>query len=74
MTFVEIDDGYFVNAEAVTVVKAINDKRCSLWVRGQSSMDGFVVERNARELLDEIIAACYDDGDDDIEDEPDEDE
>ena len=69
MTFVEIDDGYYIKAEAVVVVKRISKNRCALWVRGQSAMDGFVVERNAEELLNEIIEACSDDGDEDLDDE-----
>ena len=68
MTFIEIDDGYFVKAEAVVVVKRISKNRCALWVRGQSAQDGFVVERNAEELLEEIVEACSDDDLDDEED------
>ncbi len=68
MTFVEIDKGYFVVAEKVIAVKAINDKKCSLFLAGQSAMEGFVVDKGARELVDEICTAWIEDN---VEDEDD---
>jgi hypothetical protein len=54
VTFIEIDDGYFLNPAKVTAIKAIGKKKCALFVDGQSALEGFVVERNALELAQEI--------------------
>jgi len=67
MTFVEIDEDYFIVAESVIAVKGISKKKCALFLRGQSAMDGFVVEKGARELVEVIIDACAEDGEE-IED------
>jgi hypothetical protein len=68
MTFVDIGDEDFIVAESVVRVKKIDDGKCSLWLTGQSALEGFVVERNSRELVEEICAACAED-DEEVEDE-----
>lgn len=70
--FVELVEGFWVAPESVTVVKKIDDDRCSLWVRGQSAMDGFVLDYPAEEVVEALHDAEY--GDDDQEDEEEEDE
>jgi hypothetical protein len=54
---IEIEDGFFVDPFAVTVVKAAGKKKCVLYVIGQSALDGFVLERNALEAAQEILDA-----------------
>jgi hypothetical protein len=61
MTFVEIEDGYWIVAESVIAVKKIDDNSCSLWLCGQQAEHGFVVKRKAKDLLEEICTACNDD-------------
>jgi hypothetical protein len=67
MTFVDIGDDDFIVAESVVRVKKIDDGKCSLWLTGQSALEGFVVERNARELVELICDACMEE--DEVEDE-----
>lgn len=71
MTFVEIEDGYYIVGESVIAVKAIGKKKCSLWLCGQQAEHGFVVERNAKELVEEIVSACADETEDEEVDEDD---
>ena len=68
MTFLDIGDEHYIVCEQVISVKKINEKKCSLWLCGQSALEGFVVEKSAKDLIDEIIEACAE------EDEPDDDE
>lgn len=68
MTFVDIGDEDFIVAESVVRVKKIDEEKCSLWLQGQSALEGFVVERNAKELVELICNSCCD------EDEPEDDE
>ncbi len=55
---IELLDGFFVNPHAVTVVKAIDEKSCALWVRGQSATDGFVLQYSASEVAEAVTDAC----------------
>lgn len=61
MTFLDIGDEHFIVVEQVISVKKINKKRCSLWLTGQAAQDGFVVEKGAKKLVEEICAACCED-------------
>ena len=55
---IEILEGVWLNPHSVTVIKAISENKCALWVRGQSAMDGFVFEYPASEVAQAIIDAC----------------
>ena len=71
MTFIEIEKGIFVVPTKVTVIKAIDKKKCALFVQGQSALEGFVVERNALDLAREIVAGADEEEDEDGEEDAD---
>lgn len=54
---IEIEDGFFVDPFAVTAVKAAGKGKCILYVRGQSALEGFYLEREALEVAQEIMEA-----------------
>lgn len=72
MTFLDIGDEHFIVVESVISVKKIDKDKCSLWLTGQSAQDGFVVEKGAKELVEEICSACIDEPEDDDEEDEDE--
>ena len=74
MTFLDIGDEHYIVCEQVICVKKINEKKCSLWLCGQSALEGFVVEKSAKELIDEIIEACAEEDEPGDEDKDDQDE
>ena len=51
---IELAEGIWINSEAVTMIKAIDEKSCALWVTGQSALDGFVLEYPAGEVAEVI--------------------
>lgn len=53
---IEIESGLFVQPSKVTAVKAspLEDESCTVFLSGQSSQDGFVVSRDAEDVIDEI--------------------
>jgi hypothetical protein len=67
MTFVDIGDEFYVVAEEVVAVKKIDENKCSLWLKGQNAEHGFVVEKGARELVQELCDACVDESEDEPE-------
>lgn len=67
ITFVEIEDGYYIAAESVIAVKKIDDNSCSLWLCGQQAEHGFVIKRNAKDLLEEICASLDEDAEVDVD-------
>jgi hypothetical protein len=72
MTFLDIGDEHFIVVEQVISVKKIDKDKCSLWLTGQAAQDGFVVEKGAKELVEEICAAyCEDEPQEDDEDDQD---
>lgn len=56
---IEIDDGLWIDPKSVTAVKTspLEPDRCTVFLSGQSSQDGFVVQRDADELAEEINSA-----------------
>ena len=71
-TMIEIDDGIFVNPCKVTLVKAVTKKKSVLYVDGQSALDGFVLQRNALKLAQEIVDGMNEENEEQDEDEEDE--
>jgi hypothetical protein len=55
---IELVEGFFVDPHAVTVIKAIPDSKCALWVTGQSALDGFVLDYPADEVAEAVADAC----------------
>ena len=70
---IEIIEGHWFNPDEIVSVKAIGKDKCILWTTGQPATEGHVLDYSAEEVVD-AIEICYDDGDEDVEDEPDEDE
>ena len=62
---IELLEGFWVDPFSVAVIKAIDESSCSLWVTGQSAMDGFVLSYPAQEVVDAVLDARADmeDGD-----------
>lgn len=54
---IELVEGFWVDPFQVTVVKALGEKKCALWVYGQSAMDGFVLDYSADDVTRAIIDA-----------------
>ncbi len=56
---IELGDGLFVLPHAVAAVKrsALNEEHCTVFLKGQSSQDGFLVERDADEVVEMLNAA-----------------
>jgi hypothetical protein len=52
---IEIEDGFFIFPEKVFAVKAVGEKKCLLYPDGASALDGFLLERNALEVAQEIV-------------------
>lgn len=50
----EIAPGIYIQAANVTFVKEIDEDSCLLFMTGQDALSGSVVERNARELAEDI--------------------
>jgi hypothetical protein len=56
---IELVDGFWINPAKVTVIKANGKDSCTLWVRGQSAMDGFVLDYSADEVVELLHDALY---------------
>lgn len=56
---IELVEGFFVDPEMVTVVKAAGDNKCTLWVTGQGALDGFVLDYPASEVVEHLNDALY---------------
>lgn len=69
---IELVDGFWLNPDKVTVVKSISAKKCSLWVKGQGAMDGFVLDYPAEEIIDLLHDALYGEEEEDEEEDGDE--
>ncbi len=67
---IEIEEDTFIAPAMVTMVKASGKRKALLYFVGQSALEGFVVNRNALELAQEIVDALR--GGEADEDEPDE--
>ena len=68
---IELDDGFFADPFAVTVVKTAGKKKCVLYVTGQSALDGFVLDRPALDVAQEVLdarAGVDEDSEDDEDD------
>lgn len=70
MALIHLAPGVYVNPDAVTVVKEISEKKCSLWVTGQAAPDGFVLEYSAEEVVQALddVEDLYEEDDDEGED------
>lgn len=60
MKLIEIDDGVYVMPEHVAVVKHVDGGKSGLWTVGQGAQDGFTVDRDCDELVEEINSALED--------------
>ena len=77
----EVDDGIYLSPEHVTMIKSAGEGKCALWVTGQSALDGFVLDRDAKELAEDIsnslgvgLESVFSSNEDNDETEGDEDE
>jgi len=51
---IQILDELWLDIWAVTAIKKIDEKSCSLWVTGQGAMDGMVLDYPAAEVATAI--------------------
>jgi hypothetical protein len=54
---IELVEGFWVDPFEVKIVKAIDEKRCLLYVTGEGAMDGHVLPYEASEVVQAIIDA-----------------
>jgi hypothetical protein len=52
MEFLQVDDNLFINCRHVAAVKrsSLEDESCTIFMKGQSSQDGFVVKQKAEDI------------------------
>jgi coenzyme F420-reducing hydrogenase gamma subunit len=56
---IELFEGFFVNPDDVSVVKAMGKKTSALFTVGQSAVDGgFTVPYRAKEVVERVNDAC----------------
>jgi hypothetical protein len=65
---IELEDGIYIAAEHVAMVKKVDDDKCLIFFVGQSAMEGFALPYAASEVAEAIDDSFCDDGDDDVED------
>ena len=65
----EIDDGLYVDPWEVAAVKKLGDNTCVVFLKGMSTKDGFIIEKDALEAATDVLEARQDE-----DDEPDEDD
>ena len=53
----EISSGIYISPSMVTAIKEADDDTCVLFLSGQDALGGMVIDRNGRELAEEISAA-----------------
>lgn len=53
---IEIADGFAVRPKSVAVLKRGDAGQCVLFTEGQSALEGFVVDREFEDVLEEINA------------------
>ena len=58
--FVELQEGFSVRPEEIVVVKQseLELDRCTVFLKGQSALDGFVIDRDREEVLEILEAAA----------------
>jgi hypothetical protein len=64
---IELDDGFAVCPRAIAVLKRGDDGQTLLFTQGQSALEGFVVDREYDEVLEEVKQALEEDGSDEEE-------
>jgi hypothetical protein len=57
--FLQLDENLFVMPGAVAAVKrsSLEDEACTIFLKGQSSQDGFVVQAKAEDVVDDLEEA-----------------
>ncbi len=58
MEFLQVDENLFIMCRHVAAVKrsTIDEESCTIFMKGQSSQDGFVVKRKAEDVCADIEA------------------
>ena len=51
---IELDDGTFIAAEMIAVVKPAGDDKCVFFTAGQSALEGFTADVSALDLAAEV--------------------
>lgn len=52
---IQLDDDIWVQPRSVAAVKSFDDGKCTVFLKGQSAVDGgFVVERDAESVVDDV--------------------
>ena len=52
---IEIAEGVWIDPRHIAVVKRVGEDKCALFTPGQSAVyEGFLIERSAEEVVDEI--------------------
>ena len=51
---IELADGFFVQPSEVAAVKSAGEGKSILYLKGQSALEGFVVEGEALDIADKV--------------------
>ncbi len=54
---IELVEGFWVDPFAVTIVRAIDDKSCNLYVTGEGAMSGHTLPYPAEEVVQAVLDA-----------------
>ncbi len=58
---IELDQGFFFEPRRGIVVRAVEDEKCALFLKGANAIDGsFVLNRPAADVAEEITAELGD--------------
>jgi hypothetical protein len=58
---IEISDGFFVQPSEVAAVKSTGEGKSILYLKGQSALEGFVLEGEALDIADRVDGALDED-------------
>lgn len=60
--FIQLGEDLFVMPSQVSAVKrsSLQEDHCTVFLKGQSAQDGFVVDEKAEDIVEEIEAALED--------------
>ncbi len=54
---IELIEGFWIDPWDVKAIKTIDEKSCTLWVSGQSATDGFVIPYPPEEVVQAVLDA-----------------
>ena len=62
---IELEDGIYIAAEHVAMVKKVDDDKCLIFFVGQTSMDGYELPYSAEDVAEAIENSFVEEDEDD---------